>query len=147
MIRFGEQSRCHRCGGTGSYRAGSRTISCPVCYGTGVVGLPEPAARSTDPVTSKEAAASVTPSVRRRHHELVLTAFRAYGPMTDDELLNRLHNFIQGGIAISPSGARTRRSELVKMGHVRDSHRKVELASGRRAIVWELTGEPDALNL
>jgi hypothetical protein len=39
----------------------------------------------------------------------------------------------------SPSGIRTRRSELVEEGIVKDSGRLETLPSNRKAIVWELT--------
>ena len=39
----------------------------------------------------------------------------------------------------SASGIRTRRSELVHAGYVRDSGHRATLPTGRKAIVWEIT--------
>lgn len=91
----------------------------------------EAVARSTDPGTSWEAARSITPEKLRESQRIVLDFFRAWGPSTDEYLCYRLED------EMSPSGARTRRSELVAMGLVRDSGRKDVLRSGRKAIVWE----------
>lgn len=88
-------------------------------------------ARSTDPGTSWEAARSITPEKLRESQQVVLMALRGLGPMTDERLCWHLAEYL------SPSGARSRRSELVAMGLVRDSGRKDVLRSGRRAIVWE----------
>jgi hypothetical protein len=38
----------------------------------------------------------------------------------------------------SPSGLRTRTNELVKAGLVKDSGKREETPSGRKAIIWEL---------
>ena len=91
----------------------------------------EAVARSTDPGTSWEAARSITPEKLRESQYKVLRVLQIYGPMNDE----RLTEMVVG--LMSQSGARTRRSELVSMGLVRDSGRKDVLRSGRRAIVWE----------
>lgn len=93
----------------------------------------EPVARSTDPQTSWEAARSVRV---RESQELVLHVLMVWGPMTDEQLVERLTNRSIRDGRMSPSGARTRRSELVDLGLVVDTGQRTVLASGRRAIVW-----------
>lgn len=93
-----------------------------------------PVARNNDPDTSHEAAASVrNPGLDR---EKVYAAL-GEGPMTDEEILERCHAHY--ATTISPSGARTRRAELVKEGRVADSGVRKRLHTGRRAIVWQRT--------
>jgi hypothetical protein len=71
-------------------------------------------ARSSDPETSKAAAASV--QNLRASHKRVLAMFRAYGDMTDETLASYLDEAAsETGIKLmSPSGVRSRRSELSK---------------------------------
>lgn len=91
-----------------------------------------PRARRTDPKTSHDAAESVQDVTATQDY--VLRALRK--PRTDVELLEAYRNFKRAPRA-SESGLRTRRSELVRQGLVRDSGRRVVLESGRAAIVWE----------
>ena len=91
-----------------------------------------PRARTTDPKTSHDAAESVQDVTATQDY--VLRALRK--PRTDVELLEAYRNFKRAPRA-SESGLRTRRSELVRQGLVRDSGRRVVLESGRAAIVWE----------
>jgi hypothetical protein len=95
--------------------------------------MSEPRARTTDPVTSHDAAASVKRI--RESHELLLAAFERWGDMTDTQLAECLARV---GAMLSPSGIRSRRAELVEMGKLRDSGRTDILPSGRRSIVWRL---------
>jgi hypothetical protein len=79
--------------------------------------------------TSRAAAESIEPvgcGLRAR----VLNALRAWGPMTDSELQERLE--------MDPSTQRPRRVELVRMGLVRDSGARRPTSSGRAATVWEV---------
>lgn len=71
-------------------------------------------ARSRDPETSKAAAASVRNV--RASHKRVLAMFRLYGDMTDESLAALLNDAARetGFKAMSPSGVRSRRSELSK---------------------------------
>jgi hypothetical protein len=94
---------------------------------------PQPRARTGDPITSHDAAASVKRI--RESHELLLAAFERFGYMSDTELAKRLASV---GAMLSPSGIRSRRAELVEMGKLRDSGRTDILPSGRRSIVWML---------
>lgn len=89
-------------------------------------------ARSTDPSTSHAAAASVQV---RRSQEQVLGLLRV-GPATDQALAARA---MAHGIRISPSGLRTRRSELAAMGLVVDSGVRLTTDTGRKAIVWAVS--------
>jgi hypothetical protein len=88
-------------------------------------------ARVTDPSTSWEAAASVTGLATNR--QAVLSLLTGYGPMTDETIYDRLPEGF-----MSPSGARTRRAELVDAGLVEDSGEKRLTRSGRRTIVWRV---------
>jgi hypothetical protein len=71
-------------------------------------------ARSSNPSTSKAAAASV--QNMRASHKRVLAMFRAYGDMTDETLAEYLNEASKetGLKLMSPSGVRSRRSELSK---------------------------------
>lgn len=90
-------------------------------------------ARRGDPDTSWAAAASLDPNVLRESQRVVLRLLREDGPMDDEHLVSRL-----AGV-LSPSGARTRRAELVAKGLVYDTGQRVTLLSGRKAIVWSAT--------
>lgn len=94
--------------------------------------LDEALARATDPQTSHDAAKSVNVT---RGQTIVYSILAGYGPMTDVELLAHIPPH-----TLSPSGARTRRAELVTLGRVRDTGRRQRLESGRFAIVWECIG-------
>ena len=95
-----------------------------------------PHARRNDPHTSHEAAASV--------QNLTLVQAIVYAilaePMTDEELVQRYqdHFHAAGNIpGASPSGLRTRRSELADKNLVRIvGHDRTK--SGRRAHVWQI---------
>lgn len=65
----------------------------------------------------------------------LLEILREHGPLTDEEIARAL---VEYRFHVSPSGARTRRAELVVLGRVRDSGKRGKTASGRTCIVWEL---------
>lgn len=92
-------------------------------------------ARRNDPSTSKEAADSVRRIKESQQH--ILDVLKAWGPQTDEEIYARL--MAAGRFKISPSGARTRRSELVADGRVKDSGAKAFTKSNRRTIIWSLS--------
>jgi hypothetical protein len=96
------------------------------------------AARNGDPQTSHEAARSVknTAAVRAA----ILRLLEEVGPCTDEDIAY-YYDTQSGGMGwpmASPSGLRTRRSELVEDGQVVDSGERRRLASGRNATVWAL---------
>lgn len=99
-----------------------------------VLGHPPPQARArhTDPETSHEAARSVT---KIRESQLaVLNIIIDWGPMTDEQIALRAE---QVGLTQSPSGLRTRRSELVALDlvkHVGFSRTR----ANRRTRRWEV---------
>jgi hypothetical protein len=104
-------------------------------------------ARRTDPDTSHAAAASVNDI--RRSQIAVLSFFQHEGDFHDYALWIRYNE--ARGIRPddyprqSPSGLRTRRSELVDAGLVKKSGRKVKMPSGRSSHVWTLVrdGSPE----
>ena len=101
-----------------------------------------PAARSTDPWTSKDAAMRV--AVQPLQDRLIYV-FEAGYPMTDDELLleyARAASLYRWKPA-TPSGIRSRRSELVEKGLLIDTGKTRLTATGRHSIVW---GLPDRLH-
>jgi hypothetical protein len=89
-------------------------------------------ARNTDPHTSHEAAASVLRI--RETQQRILTSLRTHGPLTDEQIS---HVAFEEGWYTSPSGLRTRRSELVEAGLVVDSTLRHRTVSGRRSIIWK----------
>jgi hypothetical protein len=93
------------------------------------VAVRRPRARASDPETSHDAAQSI--SDISGDQQFILEWLNFLGPCTDEELLNSLPS------ERSPSGVRTRRSELVAMNLVRDSGKRRKTRSGRNAIVWE----------
>jgi hypothetical protein len=93
--------------------------------------------RKGDPETSLAAAESVTKITVKQ--TAVLMMLRESGPATDEEISRR---YVGGGLLLTPqseSGLRTRRSELVRRGLVRNSGERRRLVSGRMATVWEAT--------
>lgn len=64
----------------------------------------------------------------------ILRALEEKGAMTDEEIARAVSPIILGDA--SPSGLRTRRSELVEQGLIVDSGRRKRLSSGREAVVW-----------
>jgi len=86
-------------------------------------------ARNSDPETSHAAAASVNV----RESQMVVFSLLTSEPATDEELFSRA---VASGIRISPSGCRTRRSELVRIGWVEDTGERRLTAAGRQTIVW-----------
>lgn len=94
-------------------------------------------ARSTDPQTSHEAAKSVVNLGEVRDKILhMLTNW----PRTDEQLWERYSFCIKAfnWKPVSPSGLRSRRSELVSMGYVVDSGQRAKTHSGRQSIVWQV---------
>lgn len=97
-----------------------------------------PNARITDPETSHEAAKSV--SKLRYMYDTMIIAFETLGPMNDEQLIKlwRVGVTELGWRSASESGIRSRRSELVAQGKLRDSGKRQKMQSGRLSIVWEI---------
>lgn len=90
-------------------------------------------ARTTDPVTSHEAANDVI-NKAAKHQRLVLKAFHdAKRPLTDIELERILFPF-----GVSPQSARSRRKELQCKGLIYCVG-KTDPSQGRRRQIWALS--------
>lgn len=106
--------------------------------------LPFPAphtlARFDDPITSHEAAASLAQLHITQTRSRILDILRLNRDgLTDEQIADRFPSpHAVWPDQWSPSGLRTRRSELVAGGLVVDTGRKARTRSGRRAIVWGL---------
>lgn len=98
---------------------------------------PRAHARRSDPSTSHAAAASLEPDELRESQLAVLRVFQITGGRLHDDQMIAAYSEL-GMKPQSVSGLRTRRSELVDRGLVRDSGDRVRLVSGRLSIVWEL---------
>jgi hypothetical protein len=96
----------------------------------------EPAARTTDPDTSHNAARSLHALPERR--QAVWAVLAEHGPLTDESLVAIYDQFVEDGILPpqSPSGIRTRRNELTKLGLAIDTGQRGITVSGRAAILW-----------
>ena len=103
-------------------------------------------ARRTDPGTSHAAADSVRELTDRQR--AVLAILRQHGPLTDEQLVARytaLQQLHDGAPPQqSPSGIRTRRSELHARGDVIDTGEKATMTTGREAILWDAIPAPRA---
>lgn len=90
--------------------------------------------RKYDPDTSWEAALSVSNEHTAKLYALIYQLLSG-APMPDDHLY---HMALQrADFPITPSGVRSRRSELVRAGWVVDGGGRVPLRTGRKAIAWE----------
>ena len=94
---------------------------------------PEQLTRRTDPDTSLAAAASLG-DLRDAQVE-VYRLFEKAGPMSDEMLLSVAS---AENVGQTPSGLRTRRSELVEAGLVVDTGRKGKTSTGHSTIIWDL---------
>ena len=96
-------------------------------------------ARTLDPVTSHEAAASSTEEHTTKT-KLAILAILAYGEMTDTEIVNAYRDLEDFGDVprASDSGIRSRRAELVDEGKIRPTGYYRKSPSGRRCNIWEL---------
>lgn len=99
-----------------------------------------PRARRTDPLTSHQAAQSVSEKTLTTVKKGILKLL-AQKPMCDETLFDEYCTWACGNADFgqrfpSPSGLRSRRSELVDEGLVIDSGQRVKMRSGRNAIVW-----------
>lgn len=94
-------------------------------------------ARRTDPATSHEAAAGLTPAKLRSSHRRVLQLFRRFGEMTDEEALQAAKD---DGWVISPSGLRSRRAEVTppRGRGIVDTGKRRKTAGGGNATVWAI---------
>jgi hypothetical protein len=97
-----------------------------------------PHARTLDPSTSHQAAASI---LETRTTMRVILHILAKGNATDEVI-----GYVYDGLVAadrapmaSPSGVRSRRAELVELELVEDSGERRPLSTGRRAIVWQIT--------
>lgn len=94
-------------------------------------------ARITDPITSKEAAASVSHITEKM--QLIVDILKT-GAKDDTEIAKQYDWLVLVGKApmSSPSGLRTFRANLVKMKIVEESGQYSKTPSGRRSIIWRL---------
>lgn len=92
-------------------------------------------ARSTDPETSKAAAASIYTGMKALQ-ENVYNVVAGVGQICDDDLITLYRN--RHGYHVKESTIRTRRNELVKHGLLVDSGRRRTLPNGRSAILWSI---------
>lgn len=96
--------------------------------------------RAGDPDTSQDAAASV--DVRRSQAQ-VLRVLAELGPSTDEQLVDFFTQSANcgGPYRMSPSGVRSRRAELVRLGLVQWTGQRACMHTGRMARVWEAVRE------
>jgi hypothetical protein len=93
-------------------------------------------ARTSHPVTSHEAARSVTRLPDRQR--AVLRVLKLFGPLHNDGLIEQYRKEKERMMlpVQTDQSIRSRRSELTDLGLVIDTGHKAILESGRRAIVW-----------
>ena len=90
-----------------------------------------PKARTSNPETSHQAAASVKNLTKTKL--FVLKALSK--PRHDNEMVIVYRSYKTAPMA-SDQGIKSRRAELVREGFIEDSGKRVVLPSGRKSIVW-----------
>ena len=106
-----------------------------------------PFARTSDPLTSHEAAASVKTSTVKLLRESIVRVLNSYYPLglTDEELyaeVDVMLTFDGTEVFVSESSLRTRRRELVDLGTVEAvPDQKGWTDAGRPCHLWRLTKE------
>lgn len=101
--------------------------------------------RRTDPSTSWEAGRRLSPeSTRELYNDIIFVMWNnvKLDGLTDEELIFVLTE--QMFKKYTPSGIRSRRSELVEAGWLRDSGQRRNTKAGRPAIVWEWVPSVDS---
>lgn len=94
--------------------------------------------RSTDPDTSREAA-SIAMGRAGTIRPIVLALVREHGPLTHDELIGQYHRLMiidPKTPKASESGLRTRLSELVRRGLIREDATRGKSLFGNTAKRW-----------
>lgn len=97
-------------------------------------------ARNSDPETSHQAAKSVSLTNPGRTREAIMAILKQEGPLTDEWIWSRYSLWYARGRTVpkaSPSGLRSRRSELVRMGFV-EACGTGKTASGRACQIWSV---------
>lgn len=105
--------------------------SCRVCGSVGAPAPAEPAARRSDPHTSREAAASVG-NLRELQVAILRALAEQRRALADEQLAALIDQ------PASPSGLRTRRSELAAAGLV-EAGGYGKTKAGRRCQLWRIT--------
>ena len=97
-------------------------------------------ARHTDVATSHLAARSVEDLNAKQRAVLKIFENYSRGPLSDELLIVAYHGYSDRPEypKQSPSGLRSRRSELVRAGLLVDSGHRGRTASGRSTILWKL---------
>jgi hypothetical protein len=107
---------------------------------------PNAKVRNTDPLTSRDAAGKQTKAKSDVIRDHLLSFLRMYGPMTDDELAKEYRTGRERAESIypaaSPSGLRSRRSELRAAGLVVATDQRKPSDLGSPSTVWAAV--PDA---
>lgn len=108
---------------------------------------PHKKVRESDPLTSRDAAAKQTRANSEIIREHIVRLLKLYGPMTDEEIEARYRTGREAAPSLypnaSPSGLRSRRSELRAEGYVRATAEKRPTRLGMASIVWEAVTDAD----
>lgn len=91
--------------------------------------------RRRDPDTSLEAAMDQSPEKSQKLYRFIMDALTNEGGLTDEELVNMARTY---DVPVTPSGLRSRRSELREAWWVQDSGVRRLTEAGKNSIVWEV---------
>lgn len=97
--------------------------------------------RARDPETSWDAAARQDESKADLVEGVIATLLITYGPLTDEELVDRFeaHAFMHTGVPrVTAQNIRTRRKALQLAGQVQDTGRRAPTRAGSTATVWAI---------